>query len=134
MTSIQGDCSAAEVHRRISETYGDREITKRATQAVLQTQSNWGAFARVDKGKRLIRLPARMLNDPQSVSWLVESALRYEGKAISLTTLQSKAVLYPFSLPQPLAYIVSRSPVLEIWSEGSGQQFVALREAIHAQR
>ena len=65
LTSIQGDCSAAEVHRRISETYGDREITKRATQAVLQTQSNWGAFARVDKGKRLIRLPARMLNDPQ---------------------------------------------------------------------
>ena len=49
LTSIQGDCSVAEVHRRMSEVYGDREVTKRATQAVLQTQANWGAvMARVE--------------------------------------------------------------------------------------
>ena len=59
LTSIQGDCSVAEVHRRMSEVYGDREVTKRATQAVLQTQANWGAVARVEKGKRLVRLAAR---------------------------------------------------------------------------
>ena len=47
LTSIQGDCAVSEIHRRISEVYGDREVTKRATQAVVQTQANWGASERV---------------------------------------------------------------------------------------
>ncbi len=59
LTSIQGDCSVAEIHRRMSEVYGDRDATKRATQAVIQTQANWGAIERVEKGKRLVRLPTR---------------------------------------------------------------------------
>ena len=130
LTSIQGDCSVAEVHRRMSEVYGDREITKRATQAVLQTQANWGAIARVEKGKRLVRLAARGLTDARTVAWLVEAALRYQGKAMALATLQSTAVLYPFLLDQPLAYVVSRSESLELRSEGQSQQFVALHAAI----
>ena len=56
LTSLQGDCSVAEIHRRMSEVYGDRQVTKRATQAVIQTQTNWGAIKRIEKGKRLARL------------------------------------------------------------------------------
>lgn len=129
LTAIQGDCSVAEIHRRISEVYGDREVTKRATQAVLQTQANWGAIARVEKGKRLVRLATRALTDQRAVAWLIEAALRYQGKAMALATLQSTAVLYPFSLDQPLAYVVSKSEALELRSEGSSQQFVALQTA-----
>jgi len=126
LTSIQGDCSVAEVHRRMSEVYGDREVTKRATQAVLQTQANWGAVARVEKGKRLMRLAARELTDQRTVAWLIEAALRYQGKAMALATLQSTAVLYPFLLGQPLAYVVANCDALELRSEGPSQQFVAL--------
>lgn len=129
LTSIQGDCSVAEVHRRMSEVYGDREVTKRATQAVLQTQVNWGAIARVAKGKRLFRLAARSLTDQRTVVWLVEAALRYQGKAMALATLQSTAVLYPFLLDQPLAYVIANSDALELRSEGPSQQFVALHAA-----
>ncbi len=127
LTSIQGDCSVAEVHRRISEVYGDREVTKRATQAVLQTQTNWGAIARVEKGKRLVRLAARGLTDQQTVAWLIEAALRYQGRAMALAKLQSTAVLYPFLLDQPLAYVVSKSEGLELRSEGSSNPLVSLR-------
>lgn len=127
LTSIQGDCSVAEVHRRMSEIYGDREITKRATQAVLQTQANWGAISRVEKGKRLVRVAAKGLTDQRTVAWLIEAALRYQGKAMALATLQSTAVLYPFLLNQPLAYVVSKSEALELRSEGPSQQFVALQ-------
>lgn len=130
LTSIQGDCSVAEVHRRISETYGDREVTKRATQAVLQTQANWGAIARVERGKRLVRLVARVLTDQRAVAWLVEAALRYQGRAMAVATMKSTAVLYPFVLDQPLAYVVANSEVLELRSEGPSQQFVSLHEAI----
>jgi hypothetical protein len=127
LTSIQGDCSVAEIHRRMSEIYGDREVIKRATQAVLQSQSNWGAIARVDDGRRLIRLAATTLTDQRTVAWLIEAALRYQGKAMALATLQSTAVLYPFLLSQPLAYVVANSEALELRSEGPSQQFVALQ-------
>lgn len=130
LTSIQGDCAVSEIHRRISEVYGDREITKRATQAVIQTQANWGAIERVEKGKRLIRLPTRSLKNDKMVAWLVEAALRYQQKDISLATLQSLAVIYPFVLDQSLGYVVSNSPMLELRSEGPSNQFVALRSPL----
>jgi hypothetical protein len=84
----------------------------------------------VEKGKRLVRLPTRILKNGTMVAWLVEAALRYQRKAISLATLQSVAVIYPFALDQPLGYLLSNSPTLEVRSEGSGNQFVALRETI----
>ncbi len=133
LTSIQGDCAVSEIHRRISEVYGDREVTKRATQAVIQTQANWGAIERVEKGKRLIRLQARTLTNDRLIAWLVEAALRYQRKAISLATLQSLAVIYPFVLDQPLGYVLSNSPRLEVRSEGPSNQFVALRAAFGGQ-
>lgn len=130
LTSIQGDCAVSEIHRRISEVYGDREVTKRATQAVIQTQANWGAIERVEKGKRLVRLRARSLKNDKMVAWLVESALRYQQKAIALATLQSLAVIYPFALDKPLGYVMSNSQTLEVRSEGPSNQFVALRSAL----
>jgi hypothetical protein len=129
LTSIQGDCAVSEIHRRISEVYGDREVTKRATQAVIQTQANWGAIERVEKGKRLVRLPATSLKNDKMVAWLVESSLRYQQKAISMTTLQSLAVIYPFALDLPLGYLMSNSPKLEVRSDGPSNHFVALRSA-----
>jgi hypothetical protein len=127
LTSIQGDCAVSEIHRRISEVYGDREVTKRATQAVIQTQANWGAIERVEKGKRLVRLQARRLKNKDMAVWLVEAALRYQGKPILLATLQSLAVLYPFVFDQPLGYVMSNSRMLEVRSEGPSSQYVALR-------
>lgn len=130
LTSIQGDCSVSEIHRRMSEVYGDREVTKRATQAVIQTQANWGAIERVEKGKRLIRLPIRFITNDAAIAWLVEAALRYQGKAVSLAALQSLPVIYPFALKQPLGYLMSNSPMLEVRSEGPSNQLVALRSTI----
>ena len=36
LTAIQGDFSAAEIHRRISETYGERETAHRAAKRVIR--------------------------------------------------------------------------------------------------
>lgn len=130
LSALQGDCTSAEVHRRMSEIYGEREGTYRMTNMVLQSQASWGAIERVDKGKRLIRCAPTALDNTQAVAWLVEAALRYTGKSVSVPSLQSMAVIYPFVLNQPLAYVVSNSPKLELRAEGSSNQFVALRETI----
>jgi len=127
LSAWQGDCSAAEVHRRMSEIYGEREGTYRMTNMVLQSQASWGAIERVEKGRRLIRLVGKSLSDQETVSWLIEAALRYQGRAMALATLQSTAVLYPFVFDQSLAYVVSRSAALELRVDGSSQQFVALQ-------
>lgn len=127
LTALQGDCSVSEVHRRMSEVYGDREVTKRATQAVIQTQANWGAIERVENGKRLNRLPQRKITDEKVITWLVEAALRYTGKAMPVTSLPSLAVIYPFQIDLSLPYVLSKSDVIELRAEGPSNQFAGLR-------
>lgn len=130
LTLLQGDCSTSEIYRRMSEVYGDREVTKRATQAVIQTQSNWGAVNRVDKGKRLIRLTPISLKSDALTAWLIEAALRYAGKPLSVPVLQSLPVLFPFALEHSLAYVVSNSTNLTLRTEGMNNQFVVLSNTI----
>jgi hypothetical protein len=127
LTSIQGDCSTAEIHRRMSEVYGDREVTKRATQATIQSQAEWGAAQRVEKGRRLIRLPQTTIDNDALTAWLIEAAVRYAGKSVSVACLQSLPVLFPFNLTQPLAYVASNSLRLSVRSEGPGTSLVDLR-------
>lgn len=128
LTALQDDCSAAEVHRRMNEVYGEREITRRAGQAVLQTLEEWAVIERVDKGRRLLRRPAITVDDPQLVTWLVEAALRCHGKPIALSSVQATPVLFPFQLDGSLAFLASGGSHIELRTEGPHSQFVALRE------
>ena len=130
LSAIQGDCASAEVHRRMSETYGEREGTRRMTNMVIQSQASWGAVERVEKGKRVIRLAPTPIDNDELTAWLIEAAVRYAGKPLSVTSLQSLPVLFPFALTRPLAYVVSTSPSLDVRSEGPSNQFVALRATL----
>jgi len=130
LTSIQGDCAVAELHRRMSEVYGGREVTVRATQAVLQSQVSWGVVERVERGKRLIRLAPTPINNDELTAWLIEAAVRYSCKSLAVSTLQSLPVLFPFMLARPLAYVISNNRNLDLRSEGPSNQLVALRESI----
>jgi hypothetical protein len=127
LTSIQGDCTAAEIHRRMAETYGEREGTRRATNRVIQTQADWSACERVDKARRVVRQPPLPISHDAVTAWLVEALIRYAGKPLSVTSLQSSAVLYPFRLEQSLTFAISRSPALELRFEGSGSHLVAIK-------
>ena len=128
--NLQDDCSIAEVQRRMAEVYGERDGINRATSRVLQSQADWDAVARTENGKRLIHQTPLTLTEEKLVVWLVEATLRYAEKALSVSTLQSMAVIYPFAINLPLAYVLSNSQTLELHTEGSGNQLVALRDAI----
>lgn len=77
--------------------------------------------------KRLLKSSQLVVSNDELTAWLIEAAVRYIGKPVSVPTLQSMAVLFPFSLVQSLAYIVSNSAHLELRSEGLSNQFVGLR-------
>lgn len=128
LSAIQGDCASAEVHRRMSETYGEREGTRRMTNMVIQSQASWGAVERVEKGKRVIRLAPTVIDNDELTAWLIEAAVRYAGKPVSIPSLPTLPVLFPFSLTRPIAYVVSNSKSLRLRSEGPSSQFAALRE------
>jgi len=130
LSALQGDCASAEIHRRMSETYGEREGTYRMTNMVIQSQAGWGAVERVEKGKRVIRLAATAIDNDELTAWLIKAAVRYVGKPVSVPSLQSLPVLFPFTLSQPLSWLVSNSTHLVMRSEGPGNQLVALREAV----
>lgn len=130
LSALQGDCASGEIHRRMSEIYGEREGTYRMTNMVLQSQASWGAVERVEKGKRIIRLPQTSINDDALTAWLIEAAARYAGKPVSVPSLQSLPVLFPFNLTRPLSYLASKNPNLDLRSEGPSSQFVYLRTVI----
>lgn len=129
LTSLHGDCSAAEVHRRMSESYGEREGTYRMTNMVLQTQAAWGAIERVEKGKRLIRLPAIAIQSADVVTWLLEASVRYAQRPVPVTAISSLPAIYPFESRSSIGFLIANSTHLDLKSDGPGRQLVALKVA-----
>ncbi len=128
LLSLQGDCSIKEIQRRMAEQYGDRSGIERAVTRVLQSQASWEALQRDETAKRVIKQQAVSIDDDELTAWLIEAAVRYADKPVSVPNLQSLPVLFPFKLTRPLAYVVSNSANLMLRSEGPSNQFVALRQ------
>lgn len=130
LLALQGDCSIKELQRRIAELYGDRNGIERAVTRVVQTHTSWQALTRDETAKRVIKLQEVLIDDDELTAWLIEAAVRYVGKPVSVPSLQSLPVLFPFTLTRPLAYVVPNSANLILRSEGPSNQFVALRDAM----
>ncbi|RAS04070.1 hypothetical protein DEU52_12742 [Ensifer adhaerens] len=48
LSALQSDCTSAEVHRRMSEIYGEREGTCRMTNLVIQAGGPWSGLKRAN--------------------------------------------------------------------------------------
>lgn len=69
---------------------------------VIQSQTSWGAVERVERGKRVIRLAPTAIGNDELTAWMIEAAVHYAGKPVSVLSLQSLPVLFPFTLTRPL--------------------------------
>lgn len=130
LLALQGDCAIKELQRRMAEQYGDRSGIERAVTRILQSQASWNALTRDETAKRVIKHQALLIDDDELTAWLIEAAIRYAEKPLSIPSLQSLPVLFPFTLTRPLAYVVSNCPYLDLRSEGPSNQFAALRTSI----
>lgn len=126
LTTLQGDCTSAEIHRRMAEIYGEREGTRRMTNMVLQSQASWGAIDRVDKGKRIERKDTMNLHNSPVAAWVSEACLRYYGRALSVANIESNPAIYPFILGGSTAYLLSKSRALEMRVDSAGNQVIGL--------
>lgn len=127
LTALQGDCRASEVHRRMEELFGQREGTRRMTNMALQTQADWGAIERTERGQRISRCEPIRVSDDRVTGWLLESALIYTGRAVPAASVGSLSVLYPFMLERPLAMVIAQADQLELRYHGPGEQVLGLR-------
>ena len=127
LTTLQGDCTSAEVHRRMAEIYGEREGTRRMTNMVLQSQASWGAIERLENGQRILRQKAMNLHGSQVATWLAEASLRYAGRQISTSGLESSPVMFPFVLGGSISYLLSQSSHVELRIDSMGGQVACLR-------
>lgn len=122
---LQGECSSAEVHRRMAEIYGEREGTRRMTNMVMQSQASWGAIERQRQGKD-IRRAAGIPVGAELGAWLAEATLRYVGRAIPISSFSSHPVLYPFGFDDHLGYNIAQKKNLIIKTDGGGDRLVSL--------
>ncbi len=126
LTALHGDCTSAEVHRRMAEVYGEREGTRRMTNMILQSQADWGVIERIEKGKRIVRTKTIDLHGTSAAAWLAEACLRYTGRAIPVAAIVSNPTVYPFVFGGSMAYLLSKSAVLEIRVDSAGNQVADL--------
>jgi hypothetical protein len=124
LTTLQGDCTSAEVHRRMAEIYGEREGTRRMTNTVLQSQASWGAIESTDKGKRIERKKAMDLKGSAVAAWLAEACIRYSGRALPVASIEPSPTIYPFILGGSMADLLSKSKALEMRVDGAGNQVI----------
>jgi hypothetical protein len=127
LTSLQGDCTTAEVHRRMSEIYGEREGTRRMTNMVLQSQIDWAMLDRSENGKTLIRKKSAILDGPDLVRWLTKAVLECSGRPIGLGSLEAQPVIFPFGLGENLGFILSSAPDLYLRADSAGNQSVSIQ-------
>lgn len=126
LTALQGECTSAEVHRRMAEIYGEREGTRRMTNMVLQSQANWGAIDRMSQGKRIVRSNAIDLHGSAVAAWLVEACLRNAGHTLNVASIDSVPILYPFTLGGSTSYVLSMSRALEMRVDSAGNRVIGL--------
>jgi hypothetical protein len=126
LTSIQGDCTTAEVHRRMAEIYGEREGTRRMTNMVLQSQVDWSLLSKSDNGKTLARKPSIAVQSPETVQWLSEALITHMGRPLGLDALAGQPTLFPFSLGDNLGYVLSSTEALDIRADSAGSRIVSL--------
>ncbi len=126
LTSLHGECTSAEVHRRMSEIYGEREGTRRMTNMVLQSQSNWGAINRPNNGKQIVRRAPIDVQGSALVPWLVEACVRHAGRTLPVATLDSYPLMYPFKLGGPLSYVLAGCASLEMRVDSASNQIVGI--------
>ncbi len=123
---LQGECSSAEVHRRMAEVYGEREGTRRMTNMVLQSQADWGAIERMNKGKYITARREPITLTPDLELWLVNAALRHAGRGMPISSVSTTPVLFPFSFSDRLAYNLSQDERFAVRVDSASNRTVAL--------
>jgi hypothetical protein len=125
---LQDKVATTQIHRRLREQYGDREIVTRAAQHVVSTLYSWNILN--DTGSKSVCLPPaiKLISNPRLGAWLLESVLLSRGKdSDSLKTLINTPSLFPFEI-DVASSIAAFSPRVEVIRHGLDEDLLRLKK------
>ena len=59
-------------------------------------------------------------------AWLAEACVRYAGRSMLVSSIESSPVMFPFTLGGATSYLLSRSEMIEIRVDGAGNQVAGI--------
>ena len=96
---LQGETNSAEVQRRVTERFGQRETVSRSTRCVLRSFVEWGVIKDTDKKGVYRAAPKVDVSDPTTIYWILETLLHTaESGTGMLSSLVASPALFPFNV------------------------------------
>ena len=126
---LQGVATAAQVHRRVQEQYGERPTVARATQRVVRSFVDWGVLADTETRGRYVAGDPCPVHAPALVAWLAEATLHVrDGEpAAPVHELLGQPGLFPFRVSYVTARgLAAESPRLDVAHQGLDTEVVML--------
>jgi len=120
---LQKTITVAQIRRRLSETYGDRELVARATRTVLRSYVDWGVLDGGDTKGTYSAAASIEIEDLRLLSLLAEALLHSSrNSTMPIQELTTHPSLFPFRLGQinPRA-LADASHRIDVHETGSGE-------------
>ncbi len=130
LLSLNGDCTFAQIHRRMVDRWGERSTLTRAVQRILRSMVGWGALQEGASGGDYQPLPQRLPVAEATTALLLEGLLHAEGHGLDWEALTGHPALFPFDLHiNPLA--LRQQSRLRVHRQGDQRDWVEIidREA-----
>lgn len=125
--SLQDYCTTAQVQRRVSEQWGERETVLRTSRHVVRTMVAWGVIEDAEKGAYR-RKGERLSVTGELGQLLVEAVLLdSESEALPLEQAARHPALFPFDV-RLNGQALRNSGRVRVFRHGLDQDFIALPE------
>lgn len=126
---LQPTISLAEVVRRATEKWGDRERVARSARHVLQSIRDWAVLTGTGRTGVYHASAQRPVVQGELAAWILEAVLRGSGAVMApLRQLEQSPALFPFTIALGSTGI-SPNPRLELVPQAGNDHVVLLRPA-----
>lgn len=98
LLALQGQVALAEARRRLAEQWGDRDITRRASQRIIRSFVAWGVLRDVRPRGTYEASDARIAVSGGCAELLSEAVLLSMGKPLPASQVLNHPALFPFRL------------------------------------
>jgi hypothetical protein len=125
LLKLHGEFTALQINRRLKEQLGDRASILRATEAVLQTLTEWLVISEATDRKRCFVVGSDAVKTAPALSlWIVEACLHASGKSLNLNEASNLA--FPFKLSPLREADLVRHSRMKVTLSGAGHASVGL--------
>ncbi len=127
LLSLNGDCTFAQIHRRMMDRWGERSTLARAVQRILRSMVGWGALQEGTTPGGYRPLPKKLPIAEATAGLLLEGLLQGEGHGLMLGQLTGHPALFPFDLSLNPLYL-RQHPRLRVHRQGDQSDWVELTQ------